>query len=168
MSRLFTIFLLALALAGTAGADELTDAKRKDIARLMELSGTDSIGNRVGVAVAQQIRSALEQQVPVQKQQVMDIADQVLQSWSIRFAEDEQLRRELVGVYARSFTHPEIKELIAFYETDLGQKVIRQMPQIAADSMRVGQGVAQRLVPELEKELQRRFDEAGISQEVAP
>jgi len=163
MRTILSILCIALALAGTVAADELTDGKRADIKRLMKLSGTDSIGNRVGQAVAQQIRSAIEQQVPVQKQRVMDVADDVLEQWTRQFASDEELLRELVGIYARSFTHEEIEQLIDFYETDLGQKVITEMPRIAAESMRVGQRVAQRLVPELEAKMQKRFDEEGIT-----
>ena len=38
-------------------------------------------------------------------------------------------------VYARNFTAPELREMIAFYHTPVGEKALRVLPQVTADIM---------------------------------
>jgi uncharacterized protein len=52
------------------------------------------------------------------------------------------------SLYAKYFTESEIKDLIAFYRSSTGQKTIRVMPQLFAESM---QQSNQKLLPELMK-----------------
>ncbi len=44
-----------------------------------------------------------------------------------------------VEIYRRHLSHDEILLLIAFYETDIGQKLVRVLPVMTQESMEVGQ-----------------------------
>lgn len=46
------------------------------------------------------------------------------------------------AIYARHFTAPELRQLTAFYGTPVGQKALKEMPQIMAEAM---EGVVSRL-----------------------
>lgn len=54
------------------------------------------------------------------------------------------------------FTESEIKELIAFYESSVGKKMVKNQPLILQDSMEVGQkwgiSIAQEIVEDLQKD----------------
>jgi hypothetical protein len=40
-------------------------------------------------------------------------------------------------VYARHFTAPELRELLAFYRTPVGQKTLRVLPQVTSEMMAI-------------------------------
>src|SRR5579859_6882897 len=50
----------------------------------------------------------------------------------------------LADVYAKHFTADEIRGLIAFYETPLGQRVLEEQPKITLESMPIGSGWGRR------------------------
>ena len=51
----------------------------------------------------------------------------------------DELVKLIIPLYDKHLTHPEIKELIKFYETPVGKKMIAVMPAITAESMQAGQ-----------------------------
>ena len=54
-------------------------------------------------------------------------------------AESPSLIDSLVPVYDRLFTTEELKELVRFYETPLGKRLIAATPDLSRDAMMVGQ-----------------------------
>ena len=63
--------------------------------------------------------------------------------------------KEIIPIYAKYFSEDDILQLIAFYETPLGQKMIEVMPQLTMDSM-------QSKVPELQEQLKARLESEGL------
>lgn len=51
----------------------------------------------------------------------------------------KELQSKVANVYANHFTSEDIDGLIKFYQTPLGQKTIKELPQIMQESMAVGQ-----------------------------
>ncbi|HEY8460183.1 MAG TPA: DUF2059 domain-containing protein [Blastocatellia bacterium] len=52
----------------------------------------------------------------------------------------EILEQAVLEVYDKYFTEAEVKDLVAFYKTPTGQKIIRILPQISAEMLpRIGQ-----------------------------
>ena len=62
-----------------------------------------------------------------------------------------KLDGELVALYTDAFTEAELKELLAFYQTPTGRKVLEQMPQLMAHSAQLTQDRLQKAVPEVDK-----------------
>ncbi|GAA0918840.1 DUF2059 domain-containing protein [Luteibacter anthropi] len=54
-----------------------------------------------------------------------------------------QLIGRMVPVYQKHFTDKEIDELLKFYSTPTGQKVIREMPATMAEGMQIGKAWGQ-------------------------
>ncbi|NCC60682.1 MAG: DUF2059 domain-containing protein [Verrucomicrobiae bacterium] len=46
-------------------------------------------------------------------------------------------KADIIEIYKESFTEDEIREMTAFYQTTVGQKVIQLMPELSAKSMKV-------------------------------
>ena len=61
------------------------------------------------------------------------------------------LEPELLELYTRAFSEAELKELVAFYQTPLGSKVLERMPQLMAMSAQLTQTRLQQAVPEVDK-----------------
>jgi hypothetical protein len=64
----------------------------------------------------------------------------------------EEIIAEMVALYARTCTADEIRQLSAFYQTPLGQKMRRTLPQLSAESMKISHRV---MVPRIQKMTQQ-------------
>lgn len=145
-----------------ANAEESIEAKRADIARLLEITGSRDLGLRLAETIQlqmiQQIKSNHEKEsIPDRGLQI--IMEEVMTLFEI---EMDKLENRIISIYAKYFTKEETKQLIAFYETDLGRKAISVMPNILDESMLASQQWGQSLVPVLSDRLKKRFDEEGI------
>ncbi|MGY6562074.1 MAG: DUF2059 domain-containing protein [Luteibaculaceae bacterium] len=67
------------------------------------------------------------------------------------------LHQELLPLYEDLFTHEEIKELIAFYQTDTGKKMASLTNEIARRSMAAGEVFGRNLA----ENLMKKIEEAG-------
>ena len=66
------------------------------------------------------------------------------------------LKHEMSVMYAREFTEPEMKQLIAFYKTPLGIKLNQKQPML----MQKGMAMGQQRVTEHQAELQKMMADA--------
>lgn len=67
------------------------------------------------------------------------------------------LEPEFVRVYCEMFTEPELKEMIAFNGTPLGQKIIRVTPELMRRAMAVGEARVQANMPTFQKRIEERM-----------
>ena len=65
-------------------------------------------------------------------------------------------------MYAKYFTHADIKGLIAFYESDLGRKAIGNMPDLVREGGEIGQRWARDAMPKIMQTLQARLKAEGL------
>jgi uncharacterized protein len=67
----------------------------------------------------------------------------------------------MIPVYQKHFTRGDIDALIAFYSTPIGQKVIKELPAITAESLQAASGIIQKAAA---KAMQRAQDEVAEMQ----
>lgn len=160
-------FILACILASlychAAVADELTDAKRNDIKRLMEMTGSTNIAKQFATAISQQMFRTLKSARPDIPERALVIIDRELISlFSEKLTAPGGLVDQVTPVYDRYFTHSEIQDLIAFYQTPTGKKAIQVLPRIVSDSMLAGQRWGQSLNPEIQKRVMEALRKDGL------
>lgn len=63
----------------------------------------------------------------------------VMRQFLERYLGFENLRDELVSLYAESFSTEELTEIIRFYESPVGKKTITQFPDLFSKGMAIGQ-----------------------------
>ncbi len=73
----------------------------------------------------------------------------------------EKIKPDLVTLYTSNFSEAEIKDLIAFYQSPLGKKVLEKMPTLTAQSAQLAQARLEGAVPEVNKLLQDMSSELG-------
>jgi hypothetical protein len=59
------------------------------------------------------------------------------------------LKDDMIGLYAESFSQQELREMIAFYKTETGQKAIRLVPELMNQLSQVSTARVQEHLPEL-------------------
>ncbi len=75
----------------------------------------------------------------------------------------EKLEPGMVQTYASVYSEQELRDLVEFYESPLGQKFIRKMPELMTATMQLTQDMMQDFVPrvqEIQAELQAELQEA--------
>ncbi len=79
--------------------------------------------------------------LPLVKRSAPQIPDEILQEFHAELTRGiaEELVELTIPIYEEHLTHAEIKELIRFYETAVGRKLIQVMPDLIRESMEVGQ-----------------------------
>ncbi|MBE8966730.1 DUF2059 domain-containing protein [Nostocales cyanobacterium LEGE 12452] len=118
--------------------------KTNNIKKLFEITGVKNISRQI----ITQLLNDLKSDYPQVPQKVWD-------NFAAEFKSDE-IVNEIVPVYKKYFTNEEIKQLIRFYQTPLGQKTITVLPQLYQESYEVGKrygiAAAQRALKKLEAE----------------
>ncbi|MBF7729455.1 DUF2059 domain-containing protein [Pseudomonas sp. N040] len=71
----------------------------------------------------------------------------------------DKLEPEMVKLYTGGFSEAELKELIAFYQSPLGQKVLKQMPALFSESMKMTQTRLEPVVPQVNQLLEQMSKE---------
>jgi hypothetical protein len=69
----------------------------------------------------------------------------------------------MVVIYASNFSAEELRELIAFYKSPIGQKYLQKTPMIAQQTMAAGQKFGQTAGAEAQKEMMEQLRNKGHS-----
>lgn len=68
------------------------------------------------------------------------------------------LEEQIGEVYKKHFTSAEIKQLIAFYESPIGKKLVSEQPQIQTESYQLGTEWGRQLGEKVVKKIQEKKD----------
>lgn len=135
--RALTAACLALLLAPAVAAEQPAQAKTavqpgdtdksRDIRRLLVLTGAGNLGTQV----MDQILRSFRQSHPAVPAKFWDDLRGEMNA--------DQLTQLVVPIYDRHLSHDDVKQLLAFYESPVGRKLIAVQPQIVAESMKAGE-----------------------------
>lgn len=76
----------------------------------------------------------------------------------------DEMVNALIPIYQRHLTRTDLEELIRFYSSPVGQKLLREQPQIIHESMQAGAEIERKRMDEINAKLQERMQkliEAG-------
>ena len=163
MKRFIATFAAALLVtisAASASADDLTDAKRADIEKLIEMTGALAVGEQMSNSFVTQMTQTIKTIRPDLSPELFDILGEEVNS---AIKEDlPKFLATIIPVYHKFFSHQDIKEIVLFYQTPLGRKTIRVMPLLMQECMFLGQQWGQTLGPEIQKRVIERFKKEGV------
>lgn len=92
---------------------------------------------------------------PEAKPEIDRVRSELRAWWSELFSWDE-MRNVYADLYMAVFSEQELRELVEFYRSPIGRKLITRMPELMQRSMQASMERVQRLMPEF----QRRFEAA--------
>jgi hypothetical protein len=117
--------------ASQGQANPIDPVKDADIRSLMELIGArDQVQDAINNS-SEQYREKLLESVP-NNDKGQAFVTSFVESYQKKFDVD-QLTGQLVGIYDKHYTDDEIKSLLQFYGSPVGQKVAAEMPKIARE-----------------------------------
>ena len=68
------------------------------------------------------------------------------------------LKGDMVEIYGRTFTEPELREITKFYQTPTGRKMSAVLPQLMQSGMEIGQKRVQEHLPELQEAIKAKME----------
>jgi len=147
--------------ASAQANSNIDPVKETDIRSLMELVGArDMVEDGANNAI-EQSREKLLATVP-NNDKGQAFVNAFSASYQKKFDAD-QVTEQLVGIYDKHFTDDEIKGLLQFYGSPLGQKVAAEMPKINRETQAVVRQVSGKAAREALAEAKQQNPEVGQS-----
>lgn len=160
IQSILVAFIAAFAICLPVRADELTPEKRASIEQLLTMTNSFAISKQMATTVASSMLQALKQARPDIPQKVVKLVP--LEIAAVFDENIDGLKNDFVAMYHKNFTQAEIKELIKFYASDIGQKTIKVMPTLIQDGMVIGQRWGQSLGPQISQRVKSKLQQNGV------
>lgn len=138
------LVFVAILMMGSFAVSAQQTTLDKDIRELLEVSGAAKVGVQVMEAMTVQFKQMLPN-VPT------EFWDEAMKEFK-----SDALIDLVIPIYKKYYTHDEVKQLIAFYKTPLGQKVTNTLPAITQESMEAGQQWGQEIGMKIAQKLQEK------------
>lgn len=136
-------------------APSIDPAKEADIRSLLELVGTRDAVEDAALRGAEQFRENLLASVP-DTERGRQFVNAFVGEYQKQFNPAE-VTSQFVTVYNKHFTDDEIRGLLQFYGSPLGQRYASEMPKITAEIQAANRGVSTRLAKDVLQELRRQY-----------
>jgi hypothetical protein len=154
-------FALLVFLSLTAsGADAALDKATHDDIKLLvkELGEVEDMQRAFEKSLGQSI-AGIRKQKPNIPDKVWDAA--IEDARQVFVGALPELEESIVAIYGANYTEDEIKQLLAFYRSPIGRKVIAQSPLIEAQAEAVGKVWGETLLPRVLERIRQRAKQQG-------
>lgn len=162
LQNLFCAAALLLFISAQAPADaqdEVDEATLAAAVELVDAAGAIKMLETVMPLISQQLIGAIVQVKPELKGKYDVFITEFLDT-ALGEGRDEILGAIAV-IYARNFTIDEIKDITAFYKTPTGRKVVQMLPEIQAESAKIGQAWGTKVARRTLERLRSKLKEDG-------
>lgn len=138
----FFITILLVGLSVTAFSQNIS--KNQKIRDLLELTGAGKLGEQIAKKMLASFKDSYSNVDP----QFWDEFSNQIKS--------EDLVNLIVPIYDKYYTEDDIDQLISFYKTPIGKKVIETLPAISQESMQAGQTWGRELAQKVMRQLKEK------------
>jgi hypothetical protein len=151
------IALTAFGIAGPAASQSPTPGALLIAKQIVQLKGVDKMMDPIARGIVEKVKNVVMQTNFMFQKDINEVTDQLHKEFDGRSA-------ELVDItarnYASRFSEPELKQILTFYQSPVGQKMIVQEPQIIDESLKQADGWADNLsvdvMAKMRSELKKR------------
>ena len=147
--------------SSAAPSNSMDATKETDIRSLMELAGARDLVQDGASNAIEQSREKLLETVP-NNDKGQAFVNAFAASYQKKFDVD-RVTEQLASVYDKHFTEDEIKGLLQFYGSPLGQRVAAEMPKISREIQAATRAASNKAAKEALAELKQQNSEVGQS-----
>ena len=163
INRTLSTGALALALAATSPAAFAQGAKPSAAAlatakQLVTATGATALFSPLIAGVIEQSKLLYLQQNPMLQKDLNEIAQKMRTDLQPRFAE---VINEVARQYAAHFSEQELKDILAFYQSPVGKKMLSEQPKVVNGSMQFAQDWANKLSTEVTAKMRDELKKRG-------
>jgi hypothetical protein len=148
---------MLIALSPSANAQQATPAAIQTAKEIVNVTGAMALFNPLIPGVVEQAKNLFLQQDPGLAKDLNEITAKMRADLAPRFGE---LTSEVAKLYANHFTEAELKELLAFYKTPVGTKLITEQPKVGEEGLKFAQtwanNLSEEIIVKMRDELKKR------------
>jgi hypothetical protein len=151
--------VLALAACAPAARAQQPSAASIQIAKqLVEVTGATTLFNPLIAGVVEQAKILFLQQNPALAKDLNEVAAQIRMQLQPRFS---QITDEIARQYVTNFSEQELKDILAFYQSPAGKKMLTVQPKIVESSMTFAGDWANKLSDEVIAKMRDEMKKRG-------
>lgn len=126
-----------------AASQKANPQEEDDIRRLFKLTGTAAVGMQAFHNTEDNMRSLMTKALPpgAYREKLITLFFQKVNSK----VNAQTFYNLLIPIYERNFTDDDIKDLIRFYQTPVGQKYVKALPEVSAEIHATASGWGEKL-----------------------
>jgi hypothetical protein len=111
-------------------------AKEAAIRHLMEITQTSKLGDNISNAITQQVRAVMSRNIQ-QPEELQKFMDDFTKKFTVA-APPSAVTDAEIPIYSHYFSMEDIQGLIKFYESPLGQRVVKTLPEVVQNTQQTG------------------------------
>jgi hypothetical protein len=151
--------LATLAVAGPAAAQAQPSPNALLIAKqIVQIKGINGIMDPIARGVVERVKGVVMQTNFMFQKDINEITVQLHKEFDGRSSE---LIDQTAQLYASRFTEPELKQILTYYQSPLGQKMLAEEPKILDQSMQQANGWADNLSIDIMARLREEMKKRG-------
>lgn len=161
VSRALRLATVAVAMAVStpaAFAQQPSPAALAAAKEIVTVTGATALFNPLIAGVVEQAKLLFLQQNPGIAKDLNDVAAKLRTDLAPRF---EELSNEVSRIYAANFNEQELKDILAFYKTPAGKKMISEQPKLVDDTLKFAQNWANKLSDEVVAKMRDEMKKKG-------
>ncbi len=170
MKKILLLVVSAFALAAiSAHADELTAAKRAQIKTLLEITGVKAIPEQIANNTVQSWVPGIKQLDPKFPDKGFTvIRDAFLAGLNTKIDGGGGLIEQVTIVYHNQFTGSEIADLLKFYQSTLGKKLLSSQAKVNGETFQTAMKWADSMSADLDQRIDAALKKEGLKLPEAP
>ena len=149
--------MMALA-APSAYAQKPTPAALQTAKELVAITGSSALFSPLIAGVIEQAKNLYLQQNPALAGDLNEIASRLRTELTPRISE---LTGHVSELYAEQFSEQELKDLVTFYKSPAGKKLLERQPKVIEDSLKYAQDWAGKLSDEVIAKMRDELKKKG-------
>jgi hypothetical protein len=145
------------AATGTDATHSIDAAKEANIRQLMEVTGAKGLGDQLMKAGMDQFRASVTDAQPDNPR-----AKQFVEAFVSRFQkhfDPNTLNDKVVPIYDKYLTDEDVKGLLQYYSSPLGQRMLKALPEVAREAQVTGLALGQKAAQETLEDLKAEYPE---------
>ena len=148
-------FVSTEAVAQTSAANSEA-ASRQDVENLFSILKLDRMMQVTMTAAAEQMKNNLpemmkQQNIDVPKEQLDAMADDIFRDYPMKEVLDS-----MIPVYQKHLNKADVSNILAFYQTPTGQKMLNEMPEMSKEAMQAANPVMKQWMVTMMQRMQDR------------
>jgi uncharacterized protein len=122
---------------------KLDPAKEAAVRHLLEITGESKEGENIGAGWTNRVHDGMSRAIPP------DQLPKFMDTFTAKFnasASPNAVTDAMVAIYARHFSLEDIQGATKFYESPIGQRMVKEMPDVSRESQTAGMEMDQKIV----------------------
>jgi hypothetical protein len=148
MKKILVLLAFILSFSGNCHADS---GARDSIEKMLELTDAKAMVDSTYAQMEKMFSHiAKENTIDDDKKPIYEKHRKELHALLVESMSWDKIKEPMIKIYSQVYTKAEIDELNVFYQSPLGQKMIKKMPEVMQATMQVMQEFAQSMIPKMQ------------------